>query len=154
MNPLSYLLLTMLYRCRPERSKKNASGSQQAAVHMFAASAGEVAACAVRVPTEVVKQRAQAGQHASSWAALSSILGRRRDLGYSAVGRELYRGWSITVMREVPFTVIQFPLWEGMKRWSVGGDKNAQVPALQSAVLGSVAGAIVKFLEMDTSLAL
>lgn len=63
-------------------------------------------------------------------------------MGYAAVGRELYRGWAITVMREVPFTVIQFPLWEGMKRWSVGGDSSVQVPALQSALLGSAAGAI------------
>lgn len=121
---------------------ENTSASRQAAVHMLAASAGEVAACAVRVPTEVVKQRAQAGQHASSVAALSSILRKRHTMGYAAVGRELYRGWAITVMREVPFTVIQFPLWEGMKRWSVGGVSSAQVPALQSALLGSAAGAI------------
>ena len=29
---------------------------------------------------------------------------------------ELYRRWSITVMREIPFAVIQFPLWEAMKK--------------------------------------
>src|SRR3954471_10004427 len=42
--------------------------------HMVAASLGEVAACAVRVPTEVVKQRAQAGQYPSSISALQGIL--------------------------------------------------------------------------------
>ena len=41
-----------------------------AGAHMLAATLGEIAACAVRVPTEVVKQRAQAKQHPSSRAAL------------------------------------------------------------------------------------
>ena len=37
---------------------------------MVAASLGEIAACAVRVPIEVVKQRAQASPIPSSWATL------------------------------------------------------------------------------------
>ncbi|KAL2016017.1 hypothetical protein VTK56DRAFT_4347 [Thermocarpiscus australiensis] len=86
--------------------------------HMAAASLGEIAACAVRVPTEVVKQRAQAGQHGgSSRSALLHILRRHGEVGVAGVWRELYRGWGITVMREVPFTILQFPLWEALKAW-------------------------------------
>lgn len=110
--------------------------------HMAAASVGEVAACAVRVPTEVVKQRAQAKQQHSSLAALNFILRQRSDIGVMGVWRELYRGWSITVMREVPFTVIQFPLWEGLKEWrrrTTGKDSST---AVESGVFGSVAGAV------------
>ncbi|KHN97789.1 mitochondrial S-adenosylmethionine transporter [Metarhizium album ARSEF 1941] len=120
----------------------------EAAASMAAASLGEVAACAVRVPTEVVKQRAQAGMHGgSSRAALGAILSRRSTHGLGAVWRELYRGWGITVFREVPFTVIQFPLWEAMKSWrrkrKGGGDKAGRhVPAPESALFGSVAGAV------------
>ncbi|KAI0996517.1 hypothetical protein K3495_g11664 [Podosphaera aphanis] len=112
------------------------------AVHMLAASLGEIAACGVRVPTEVVKQRAQAGQYSSSLKALMAILNQYRTIGIPGVWMQLYRGWSITVMREVPFTVIQFPLWESMKerRKNISGkDHNT---ALESALLGSVAGAI------------
>jgi solute carrier family 25 S-adenosylmethionine transporter 26 len=109
---------------------------------MAAASAGEVAACAVRVPTEVVKQRAQAVQYPSSAAALKGILSQRRSIGLVGVWRELYRGWSITIMREVPFTVIQFPLWEGLKRWSLARSGKTQVSAGESALFGSVAGAV------------
>jgi solute carrier family 25 S-adenosylmethionine transporter 26 len=58
------------------------------------------------------------------------------------MGRELYRGWGITVMREVPFTVIQFPMWEGMKRWAAQRDGRDTATALQSAVFGSISGAI------------
>ncbi|KAK7403458.1 S-adenosylmethionine transporter [Neonectria punicea] len=111
--------------------------------HMIAASSGEVAACAVRVPTEVVKQRAQAGHHGgSSAAALRAILSRYGTHGLSAVWRELYRGWGITVFREVPFTVIQFPLWEAMKAWGRRRRGGLEVSAGESALYGSMAGGV------------
>ena len=109
---------------------------------MVAASVGEVAACAVRVPTEVVKQRAQAVQAPSSMAALRSILVLRRSIGTKGVWSEMYRGWSITVMREVPFTVIQFPLWEGMKEWRTRAKGRPDVTAVESGIFGSLAGAV------------
>ena len=45
------------------------------------------------------------------------ILGQQHTVGIAGVWRELYRGWGITVMREVPFTILQFPLWEALKAW-------------------------------------
>ncbi|CAJ2510703.1 Uu.00g063280.m01.CDS01 [Anthostomella pinea] len=137
-----------------ERGVGSAGGSASAWTaagdHMLAASLGEVAACAVRVPTEVVKQRAQAGLHGgSSAAALGAILGRYKSVGLPGVWRELYRGWGITVMREVPFTVIQFPLWEALKAWgrekkskAAGGSVGVEVGAGESALYGSVSGAV------------
>ncbi|KAF2999161.1 S-adenosylmethionine transporter [Neopestalotiopsis sp. 37M] len=115
------------------------------AEHMIAASLGEVAACAIRVPTEVIKQRAQAGLHGgSSSAALGAILGQYKTTGLASVWRELYRGWGITVMREVPFTIIQFPLWEALKAWGRRrkGDDRTEVSAAESALYGSIAGAV------------
>jgi len=124
--------------------------------HMLAASAGEVAACAVRVPTEVVKQRAQARLYERSADALAAIVRLYRGVGVVGVWRELYRGWSVTIMREVPFTIIQFPLWEALKKWAArskgearlvldrrkGGSTPEGVTALESAAFGSVAGAV------------
>ncbi|KAL2265334.1 hypothetical protein VTJ83DRAFT_6434 [Remersonia thermophila] len=131
--------------------KKPLESGELALEHMLAASAGEIAACAIRVPTEVVKQRAQAGLHGgSSLSALKHILshhdpsshggGLRGSVkGAAAVWRELYRGWGITVMREVPFTILQFPLWEALKAWGrerkartgrgLFGDANAASPS-------------------------
>ncbi|ORY64250.1 mitochondrial carrier domain-containing protein [Pseudomassariella vexata] len=123
--------------------KREAQGWVAPLEHMVAASSGEVAACAVRVPTEVVKQRAQAGLHGgSSAAAFGAILGQYRTIGLTGVWRELYRGWGITVMREVPFTVIQFPLWEALKGWGRRrkGD-GLDVSAGESALYGSISGA-------------
>ena len=110
--------------------------------HMIAASVGEIAACAVRVPTEVVKQRAQAVQQPSSLAALRFILAQRSTIGIPGVWRELYRGWSITILREVPFTVIQFPLWEALKEWRRRTSGHDRVTGTESAVFGSVSGAV------------
>ena len=115
---------------------------------MAAASIGEVAACAVRVPTEVVKQRAQAVQAPSSLAALQSIWRLRKPsgalggVGMIGVWRELYRGWGITVMREVPFTVIQFPLWEAMKEWRRRTEGRDSTTGWESGIFGSLAGAV------------
>lgn len=126
---------------------------EHAVDHMAAASLGEIAACAVRVPTEVVKQRAQAGQHGgSSLSSLRAILALNATLGPLGVWSELYRGWGITVLREVPFTIIQFPIWEGLKSWSVrrrrgegvvgAAGVGSEVGAAESALYGSVAGAV------------
>ena len=131
-------------------------GLSPGVTHGVAASLGEIAACAIRVPTEVIKQRAQAGQHGgSSWSSLQHILRQRGAIGLTGVWRELYRGWGITVMREVPFTVLQFPLWESLKKWgrerrqrtgrglfgdAARGKDEKDVSAPESALYGSLAG--------------
>ncbi|KAL2160132.1 hypothetical protein VTH06DRAFT_1787 [Thermothelomyces fergusii] len=155
-------LLASLSSSLSSSSSSSGAGATTAAVaaaaaaeHMVAASLGEIAACAVRVPTEVVKQRAQAGRHGgSSLRSLLHILGERDRRGLAGVWRELYRGWGITVMREVPFTVLQFPLWEALKAWGrerkartgaglfgdAGARSGPEVGAAESALYGSVAG--------------
>ena len=117
---------------------------------MLASSLGEIAACAIRVPTEVVKQRAQVGYFSgSSLLALQDILAfRRQTNGYRTVVQELYRGGGITILREIPFTILQFSLWEYLKssyslyRHKEYKRKKGVVTAAESAVFGSVAGAI------------
>lgn len=127
---------------QPSSSSSTITSAMHPSVsHMLAASAGEIAACAVRVPTEVVKQRAQAASHGSSRAALAGIVAAAQGRPVS-LARELYRGWGITVMREVPFTVIQFPLWEAMRaaRCRAAGRKEAT--GVESAVCGALAGTV------------
>ncbi|KAJ5587330.1 S-adenosylmethionine mitochondrial carrier protein [Penicillium hispanicum] len=165
-------------------SASNSSSDPPSRAHIFfthsiASSLGEIAACAVRVPTEVIKQRAQAGLFGgSSLLALKDILSLRyaeptptsppvagtnqstktsavspAKRGYGQVIRELYRGAGITIAREIPFTVLQFTMWESMKegyaqRYLRHSDSTSgavtvdQIPASTSAMFGSVAGAI------------
>ena len=132
------------------------SGAARVRHHMLAASLGEMAACIVRVPTDVVKQRLQAGRNAGYADTV-------RHLWQAAGPRAFYLGLLPTVMRDVclgrrrrttggpgarafprrdrselltppqaggggiptrsrpirrgqvPFTCIQFPLYEAMK---------------------------------------
>lgn len=110
---------------------------------MLAASLGELAACAVRVPTEVLKQRAQARQFRNGREAFREIWGLRSAGGWGRVARELYRGGGVTVLREIPFTVVQFPLWEGCKAWWAGRrGPHGRVTPLESALFGSLSGAV------------
>eukprot|EP00058_Branchiostoma_floridae_P021208 XP_002606698.1 hypothetical protein BRAFLDRAFT_72535 [Branchiostoma floridae] len=93
--------------------------------HMIGASAGEVGACIVRVPVEVVKQRAQANPGHSSYSVL------RRTVTQEGF-RGLYRGYLSTVIRE-------FPIWEFLKKsWSTRQGK--LVDPWQGAVCGAISG--------------
>lgn len=111
--------------------------------HMVSASSGEIAACLVRVPAEIVKQRTQAGvlgvgNKASSWANFQYLVQNKSGEG---VFRGLYRGWNTTIMREIPFTVIQFPLYEKLKQvWSAYD--NTELSLLKGAICGSIAGGV------------
>ncbi|KAI0320650.1 S-adenosylmethionine transporter [Amylostereum chailletii] len=109
--------------------------------HMLSASMAEVAACLIRVPTEVVKTRSQT----SSYGALAdSSLAAARMLWNTEGLRGFYRGFGVTVMREIPFTSLQFPLYEMFKRrlslFLYG--KPASLHPYEAAVCGSVAGGI------------
>lgn len=77
--------------------------------YMISACFGEVCACLVRVPVDVVKQRSQTTAHISSWAILRATVKHENFRG-------LFRGYRSTVLREVPFSFIQFPLWENSKK--------------------------------------
>ncbi|XP_047495162.1 S-adenosylmethionine mitochondrial carrier protein-like [Penaeus chinensis] len=101
-------------------------------IHMFAASAGEVAACVIRVPVEVVKQRMQARMYQSSLQVVQVTL---QQEGF----RGLYRGYMSTVIREVPFSIIQFPLWELFKKWW-SNQQGRLVDSWQSSLCGALAG--------------
>ncbi|XP_005071240.1 S-adenosylmethionine mitochondrial carrier protein isoform X2 [Mesocricetus auratus] len=100
--------------------------------HMLAASAGEVVACLIRVPSEVVKQRAQVSASSKTLQIFSTILHEEGIQG-------LYRGYKSTVLREIPFSLVQFPLWESLKAlWS--WRRGHMVDSWQSAVCGAFAG--------------
>lgn len=123
------------------------------------------AACVVRVPTEVVKTRSQTSAFGGT-SAISSLISARKTFeaeGFSG----FYRGFGITVMREVcfffsdfwnnipsfhnifyltwvpqiPFTSIQFPLYEIFKQ-QISRRLGRKPLAHEAAICGSVAGGI------------
>ncbi|KAH3900491.1 probable Putative mitochondrial carrier protein PET8 [Saccharomycodes ludwigii] len=107
--------------------------------HMSASSLGEITACLVRVPAEVIKQRTQTSQllNSSSWKTLRSILQNNRGNVIST----LYRGWNTTIMREIPFTCIQFPIYEYLKK-NCKDPQTESIAPWKGSLCGCVAGGI------------
>jgi len=104
-----------------------------AKLHMFAASCGEITACLIRVPVEIIKQRRQANVGGTSLEILKSTVKSEGIAG-------LYRGYLTTVMREIPFSLIQFPLWEALKG-KVAESRGVEQPKpWESSLCGSLAG--------------
>jgi len=110
------------------------SGGERWITYACASSCGEAAACLVRVPTAVVTQNMQVGRYRSLSQAVATTFKKGGV-------REFYRGYGTTVAREVPFSFIQFPLYEAFKKaWSSAQD--GDIGPWQGASCGSLAGAI------------
>ena len=112
---------------------------------MIAASFGEASACLVRVPTEVIKQNMQIDASKSLMSTIRLVL--QQD-GSNSIFGGLYRGYGITLFREVPFAFIQFPLYERLKVEYVQRymknkeDEDGECPPFIAAACGSASGAL------------
>lgn len=74
----------------------------------------------------------QTGMYSSLGNAFANIHSTTGITGF-------YRGFTTTVFREIPFTCIQFPLWEHMKS-KLSAIKEDSVTPFEAAVCGSIAG--------------
>ena len=126
------------------QKRYNLQPDNEAISHMTAASCGEAMACLVRVPTEVIKAKMQTDTGGRGLTATIRLVLKEQH-GTSGlltpyVGG-LYRGYGITLMREIPFAMIQFPLYESFKvQWGHWQDR--AVSPIQAAACGSCSGAI------------
>jgi solute carrier family 25 (mitochondrial S-adenosylmethionine transporter), member 26 len=117
--------------------------NETAVCHMIAASVAEGVACLVRVPTEVIKAKMQTATiHLSLSDTIKVVLAEKHGGGpLSGLTGGLYRGYGITLFREIPFAVIQFPLYEWLKStWKER--QESQCTPLQAAACGSGSGAV------------
>lgn len=82
---------------------------------------------------EIVKQRRQASlKNLSSVNIL--ILALKQEGIYG-----LYRGFGSTVLRDVPFSIIEFPVWEWLKKeWKLKIQR--ELTAIEVSVCGAIAG--------------
>jgi len=106
-------------------------------IHMIAGSFGEIVACLVRVPTENLKQKMQAKLYNSLGDTIRGIVSQQGLKGF-------FTGYGTTVMREIPFATIQYPVWEFTKKlWAQY--QNRPVSPFQAALCGSFAGGVAAF---------
>ncbi|KAH7876042.1 mitochondrial carrier domain-containing protein [Lentinula edodes] len=104
--------------------------------HVVSASLGEIAACLIRVPTEVIKTRMQTSSYGTGLSSFAAA----RILWTNDGLKGFYRGFGITVMREIPFTSLQFPLYELLKLRLSGALGRKPLYAHEAAICGSIAG--------------
>ncbi|KAI2611911.1 mitochondrial carrier domain-containing protein [Hypoxylon sp. NC1633] len=90
-------------------------GLPQPLVHSGASAIAECASCFVLTPSEVIKQNAQMLQQQSGGSRRSASLQAMKQLGGAGAGRKLLSGYSALVARNLPFTALQFPIFEYLR---------------------------------------
>ncbi len=154
-----------------ENRGKKPDTFQKSLIHLTAASLGEIAACAVRVPVENMKLRNQTVTTSTFQSTIQSLchdIQVERGVSTQQISNKistrlllpaLYRGYLSTVGRDVPFAMIQFPIYEALKElaWSNSKaklekkhpemsnkeiDTLAQPTTFEAALAGSISGSI------------
>ncbi|XP_025425411.1 S-adenosylmethionine mitochondrial carrier protein-like isoform X2 [Sipha flava] len=88
----------------------NVSSNTAPVVHICAGIMGEVVCCTTKVPVEIVKQRRQASPNQESIVRImKNAYANEGFFGF-------YRGFWTTVMRDIPFSMLQLPIWEYLKK--------------------------------------
>lgn len=111
-----------------------------------AASFGEMCAALIRVPIEIVKQNRQVSK--VQYRAIDILLQAYRSDG---LVNGVYRGYGVTIMRDIPFSMIQYPLWELLKSLTapkLSGNLKIFVDSCHGSVAGAVASGITTPLDV------
>ncbi|CAN8101779.1 unnamed protein product [Discula destructiva] len=96
-------------------------------VHSLASGTAELASCLVLTPAEVIKQNAQmirsnphqTSSGAGGWRNSASVQALRmisQGRGASGAAHRMLTGYSALVARNLPFTAMQFPMFEAVRR--------------------------------------
>mmetsp|Transcript_71381 Transcript_71381/g.220420 ORF Transcript_71381/g.220420 Transcript_71381/m.220420 type:complete len:597 (+) Transcript_71381:125-1915(+) len=104
----------------------------QVSTSAIAALGGELVASCVRVPTEMIKQRLQTHTQAAH--------------------NGLYVGWRATLMRALPFSTIQYPLYNLVKRF-FGDTQQKPLDPWKAALCGSATSAMAAAVTTPLDLA-
>ncbi|KAG0026086.1 hypothetical protein BGZ82_009645 [Podila clonocystis] len=146
---------TTLYFGTYEYTKRTltAAGCPDTLAHLAGGSLGDFVASFIYVPSEVLKTRMQLQgrynnpsfisgyNYKNTWHALQMIV------KYDGVGA-LYQGYRATLMRDVPFSALQFAFYEKFKvearRWEARPD--GQMSMHIETACGAVAGGLAGFL--------
>ena len=124
-----------------DTAKKSFSNviTDDVALHSAAGCVAETFACAIRIPFEVVKQTAQANPRLTSNESMYRIL---NAAGFGG----LFRGYFSMVFRDVPFSILQMPMWEFFKsrvrKYNLSSTGSSDISGLQSGACGSLSGGI------------
>jgi solute carrier family 25 S-adenosylmethionine transporter 26 len=119
-------------------------------VHFVAGAIGDTSASLFIVPAEVLKLRMQC--HIESNAKRKSMLTLTREIYVAEGVRGLFRGWGATVMRDAPYSALQFLFYEAIRQATWEGSKGEiaeresqrldKAGAMNALFCGGVAGGL------------
>ncbi|KAK6495420.1 hypothetical protein TWF481_003444 [Arthrobotrys musiformis] len=89
------------------------SQALQSGIHSFSSAIAETVSCAILTPAEVIKQNAQVVSPTSRNKTSLSLTVFQTLLKEP---KSLFRGYTALVSRNLPFTAMQFPLYEEIRR--------------------------------------
>ncbi|KAG9244922.1 mitochondrial carrier protein-like protein [Calycina marina] len=86
-------------------------------IHSFASSVAELVSCFILTPAEVLKQNAQMARRPDN---PDSTIGAQKSATIEALKKfkrpsQLFRGYTALAARNLPFTAMQFPMYEQLK---------------------------------------
>lgn len=123
---------------------QRATGSNTQA-EVLSGPVSEMVSQLVRVPSEVLKQRMQAGIHKGH------LLELVRDIHRSEGLSGFYAGFAATCLRSLPFALIQFPVYEELKRRMdahIGTSRTWWTGAASGALAGGIAAVATTPLDL------
>ncbi|KAI8660451.1 hypothetical protein NCS57_01022500 [Fusarium keratoplasticum] len=121
-------------------------------VHSSASAIAEMASCLVLAPAEVIKQNAQMLRGETSGKGSSTSLQAFRQLTGTGASRRLFTGYTALVARNLPFTALQFPIFEHMRArvWESRGDDAPEPTLVETGLVTGLsaggAGSVAAFL--------
>lgn len=125
--------------------------------HLLATTVGELTSSLIRVPADVVKSRQQVElpdgvvRSASLWTAIYKVYEEGNRPNSRSRLSAFYTGWLSSIVREIPFGCIQFPLFSYLKSLANaghGGQLSMTATALCGMVAGSFAGSLTTPLDV------
>lgn len=117
------------------------------AVVDFTCAALAFACCSVvLVPSELMKQRMQAGMYPNLWTGARTILKKEGPGAF-------YTGYNATMVRDVPYTMLEFGLYSQFKKIIRAVLKRKELTPSEEIVIGGVAGGCTGWLTTPLDLA-
>lgn len=106
--------------------------------HCASSVGAELTACTVRVPMEQLRVQLQAGRHSTLGNAIRENWIQNHGGGRF---RHAYRAYVPTALRDVPFSFVQFPIYEALKLNLSERYLHRPLRPIEGAACGSIAGA-------------
>lgn len=135
-----------VYETASQWARKRWPDGNQSTIELVSAAVAFVACSVVLIPSEVLKQRMQAGQFPTIGACIAGIWKQDKLRGF-------YTGYGATLMRDIPYSMLEFGLFAQFKRLLRTAVQRPRLTAKEEWAMGGLAGGFTGLLTTPLDLA-